>query len=964
MAGLASGYRKVSPEAIPDLIAWLGRCLEVWQEQPNSPLWRTTCLTASARLPSLIPLPVPPPPRPPPLTNLHSITPRSSNSHSLIRQPSSHPFRCLAVRQEQPNSPLWRTSVLQFTDVLDHALLLDWPSNLLPVPSSPAPSAPSASPAARPASSHQAPSAPIAGAVAAESRGSGEKGREGREQHGTAAAGPLGEAEAGSRSDSGAAPVEGTQGQTTHEQQQQQQQSVALSGATATWDPAVRQRFWKELVGLYEGVVRGMCAGEGVVRGMGNGEWQSGSVQTLPPAQVHEDEVLQERMVRLLGEKVLKYCQDAPLEVKQRLVGLLLDLAERAVGEVQLTGGARGRGSSGHSGSEHGSLSGGQGPKSEVKAAASLSGLARVGSWLGWGAAGGAGAGGQVKATGSVGRGGSDGGNGGSGSDGHVVVTRTRSSSAVAGRSGSRGSDGDLVGGSVGEWLSLPLPLTPSHAPSRPLTPATPSHALLLPLTPSHALTQPLTPSKALSRLVSCRRPSLNDPVSSSAVQVASIAMPRFLAFARRRLQRFTEDCLVRGAGSMAAARRREVRVILAGLTAISLHPAVAAPLSHLLPAMLRCTPSPPAPLLPSLTLASSSASFITSAPSSHMHPAPPAPSLAHSIAAHTAPRSKPVSAPTSAIAASAAAPTATPPDPGSTAVAAACTAGTGGREKGGEECIEGEIGARGSEGECEWRVLPDGQGGGMGWRKAHLFAIYPFACDLILASATLSHCQVHCNPLGSPCPTSPSSKYLPLIPPPPLHPTTSPSSHHLPFIPPPPLHPTTSPSSHHLPFIPPPPLHPTTSPSSHHLPLIPPTPPHPTTSPSSHHLPFIPPPPLHPTTSPSSHHLPFIPPPPPHPTTSPSSHHLPFIPPPPLHPTTPPFIPPPPPHSTTSPSSHHLPFIPPPPPHPTTSPSSDHLPFIPPPPPHPTTSLSSRALRALLHAVGAEMGLHPAQRI
>ncbi|CAI5528815.1 unnamed protein product, partial [Closterium sp. Naga37s-1] len=88
-------------------------------------------------------------------------------------------------------------------------------------------------------------------------------------------------------------------------------------------------------------------------------------------------------------------------------------------------------------------------------------------------------------------------------------------------------------------------------------------------------------------------QPRPNDPESSSAVQVASIAMPRLLAFARRRLQRFTEDCLVRGAGSMAAARRREVRVILAGLTAISLHPAVAAPLSHLLPAMLRCTPPP-----------------------------------------------------------------------------------------------------------------------------------------------------------------------------------------------------------------------------------------------------------------------------------------------------------------------------------------------------------------------------------
>ncbi|CAI7891284.1 unnamed protein product [Closterium sp. NIES-54] len=456
MAELASGYRKVAPEAIPDLIAWLGRCL--------------------------------------------------------------------AVRQEQPNSPLWRTSVLQFADVLDHALLLDWPHHLLPLPSSP-PSASSASLASRP------PSSP----------GRSEADPKSLKKNGSAAAGPLGEAEAAVRSDSCAA-VEETKGLCAHEQQQQQlqqqQQSVALSGATATWDPAVRQRFWKELVALYEGVVRGMCAGEGVMRGMGTGEWQSGSVQTLPPAQVHEDEVLQERMVRLLGEKVLRYCQDAPLEVKQRLVGLLLDLAERAVGEVQLIGVGHGRGSSGHIGSEKGeapskaaatapasngslaatgsnarilppatstashraapdrsrsfstpavsvsplrtgsgptpasasasaavpssglgsgsgagsgvisgSLSGGQGPRGEGKAAAPLSGLARVGSWLGWGAAGGAAAGGgqggraeQVKATDSVGRGGSD---GFSGNDGHAVV-RTRSSSAIAAGSGSRGSDGEM----------------------------------------------------------------------------------------------------------------------------------------------------------------------------------------------------------------------------------------------------------------------------------------------------------------------------------------------------------------------------------------------------------------------------------------------------------------------------------------------------------------------------------------
>ncbi|CAI5496556.1 unnamed protein product [Closterium sp. Naga37s-1] len=706
MAELASGYRKVAPEAIPDLIAWLGRCL--------------------------------------------------------------------AVRQEQPNSPLWRTSVLQFADVLDHALLLDWPHHLLPLPSSP-PSASSASLASRP------PSSP----------GRSEADPKSLKKNGSAAAGPLGEAEAAVRSDSCAA-VEETKGLCAHEQQQQQ--SVALSGATATWDPAVRQRFWKELVALYEGVVRSMCAGEGVMRGMGTGEWQSGSVQTLPPAQVHEDEVLQERMVRLLGEKVLRYCQDAPLEVKQRLVGLLLDLAERAVGEVQLIGVGHGRGSSGHIGSEkgeapskaaatapasnsslaatgsnarilppttstasHRSLSGGQGPRGEGKAAAPLSGLARVGSWLGWGAAGGAAAGGgqggraeQVKATGSVGRGGSD---GFSGNDGHAVV-RTRSSGAIAAGSGSRCSDGEMVGGSQdGAGRSSLGGNEGSEGGCRMWRETL--HPVCF--TAIHLLPQ------------ICGQPKLSDPESSSAVQVACIAMPRLLAFARRRLQRFTEDCLVRGAGSMAAARRREVRVILAGLIAISLHPVVAAPLSHLLPAMLRCTPPP-------------AHGFTTLSP-----PASPAPSLADRIATHTAPRSKPASAPTSSTTATAAAPAAMPPDPGSITDAAACAAGTGGREKGreggGEECTEGVIGERGSEGECEWRVLPDGQGGSMGWRKAHLFAIYPFACDLILASATLSHCQLQCYPLGSPSPTSPSSKYLPLIPPPPLHLNTSPSSHHLPFI-------------------------------------------------------------------------------------------------------------------------------------------------------------------------------------
>ncbi|CAI7838504.1 unnamed protein product, partial [Closterium sp. NIES-53] len=717
MAELASGYRKVAPEAIPDLIAWLGRCL--------------------------------------------------------------------AVRQEQPNSPLWRTSVLQFADVLDHALLLDWPHHLLPLPSSP-PSASSASLASRP------PSSP----------GRSEADPKSLKKNGSAAAGPLGEAEAAVRSDSCAA-VEETKGLCAHEQQQQQlqqqQQSVALSGATATWDPAVRQRFWKELVALYEGVVRGMCAGEGVMRGMGTGEWQSGSVQTLPPAQVHEDEVLQERMVRLLGEKVLRYCQDAPLEVKQRLVGLLLDLAERAVGEVQLIGVGHGRGSSGHIGSEKGeapskaaatapasngslaatgsnarilppatstashraapdrsrsfstpavsvsplrtgsgptpasasasaavpssglgsgsgagsgvisgSLSGGQGPRGEGKAAAPLSGLARVGSWLGWGAAGGAAAGGgqggraeQVKATDSVGRGGSD---GFSGNDGHAVV-RTRSSSAIAAGSGSRGSDGEMVGGSQdGAGRSSLGGNEGSEGGCRMWRETL--HPVCF--TAIHLLPQ------------ICGQPKLSDPESSSAVQVACIAMPRLLAFARRRLQRFTEDCLVRGAGSMAAARRREVRVILAGLTAISLHPAVAAPLSHLLPAMLRCTPPP-------------AHGFTTLSP-----PASPAPSLADRIATHTAPRSKPASAPTSSTTATAAAPAAMPPDPGSITDAAACAAGTGGREKvregGGEECTEGVLGERGSEGECEWQVLPDGQGGSMGWRKAHLFAIYPFACDLILA--------------------------------------------------------------------------------------------------------------------------------------------------------------------------------------------------------------------------------------
>ncbi|CAI5528814.1 unnamed protein product, partial [Closterium sp. Naga37s-1] len=74
-------------------------------------------------------------------------------------------------------------------------------------------------------------------------------------------------------------------------------------------------------------------------------------------------------------------------------------------------------------------------------------------------------------------------------------------------------------------------------------------------------------------------------------------------------------------------------------------------------------------------------------------------------------------------------------------------------------------------------------------------------------------------------------------------------------------------------------------------------------------------------------------------PCTTCALQHLPFNPSPRLHPTT-------------SLSSHHLPFNP-----------SSHVPCAALPPPSRDPELAG-ALRSLLHAVGAEMGLHPAQRI
>ncbi|GJP55848.1 hypothetical protein CLOM_g14871 [Closterium sp. NIES-68] len=687
MAELASGYRKVSPEAIPDLIAWLGRCL--------------------------------------------------------------------AVRHDQPNSPLWRTSVLQFADVLNHALLLDSPPCSLDPPShTPFPSCQSSEDNAR---------------------GKGEI----SVLHGGPRGESVGAAELDSRS-SCALVMEPDTGfdHQQQQQQQQQQQCVSLSGSTATWEPAVRQRFWRELVGLYEGVVRGMCAGEGMVRGMGTGEWHSKSAQGMPPAQVHEDEVLQEQMVRLLGEKVLRYCQDAPEEATQRLVGLLLDLAERAVGEVQLTGSGAGSagstekdtgsanepasgsssishspststasnrtapdrsrsfstpavsvsplrnasgptpasasalslGSGAGSGGISGSLSGGQVSGGDGRPEAPLSGLARVGSWLGWGGAGrrgsGEGQGGRgedVRGTGSVVRGGSDGGGG------NMVVGRTTSSGAVAGGAGHRGSD--EAGGSGGYTNGIAGGNGSGGSNSSSSTWRETLHPVCF--TAVHLLPQ------------ICGQPSPTDPATSSAVLVARIATPRFLAFAKRRIQRFTEDCLVRGADSMALARRREVRVILEGLTAISLHPIVATSLSHLLPAMDRRASAAAAPLAPPAPLAASTATLS----------APP-PSLSHSIAAATAPRSKAASAPAArASAAAASARPAIPPLSGRSGYPAARADGTGGED--GSEGVNGNgdgVRAKGSESGCEWEVLSDGRGGFMGWRKAHLFAIYPFACDLILA--------------------------------------------------------------------------------------------------------------------------------------------------------------------------------------------------------------------------------------